>query len=94
MPISRRELLAAGGVFLLRGAHAVGPGAATVRAQQQTRSPQAALVEALQKTRLPLTMTRGPAGRGWDWLVQQARQTQFPQKILARADKVIKDAPR
>jgi hypothetical protein len=77
MTISRRELLAAGGVYLLGGAHAIGPGAATLLAQQQTRSPQAALLEALQKNRLPLTMTSGPAGRGWEWLVQQAVNARF-----------------
>jgi hypothetical protein len=41
-------------------------------------TPQARLLEALQGNRLPLTMNDGhPAGRGWDWLVQEARDAQF-----------------
>jgi hypothetical protein len=77
MTVSRRDLLFTGGAFLLGGAHAIAPGAALPRVPAQTRSPQSALLEALQKNRLPLTMADGPAGRGWDWLVQQARNARF-----------------
>src|SRR6185503_19914659 len=44
---------------------------------QNPRSPDARLLEALQRNRLPLTMSDGPAGRGWDWLVQEARDARF-----------------
>src|SRR5690349_25142295 len=77
MTISRRDLLFTGGAILLGGTSAMGAVAAPARAQVQTRSPQTALLEALQRNRLPLTMTSGPAGRGWDWLVQQARNARF-----------------
>jgi hypothetical protein len=77
MSITRRDLLLASGVFLVGGAHSVGKGA-PLRAQQQTRAPQDALLEALRKNRLPLTMSNGsPAGQGWDWLVQRARDARF-----------------
>src|SRR5207253_10710248 len=53
-------------------------GAAPPRAQPQTpSSPQARLLAALQGNRLPLTISGGPAGRGWDWLVQEARDARF-----------------
>src|SRR6266581_6957616 len=76
MPISRRDLLFATGLSLLTGTRAFTQGAAAPRAQSQT-SPQARLLEALQRNRLPLTMSDGPAGPGWDWLVQQARDARF-----------------
>ena len=45
---------------------------------QAPQAPQARLLEALQANRLPLTMTDGrPAGPGWDWLVQEARNARF-----------------
>jgi hypothetical protein len=71
----RRDLLVAGGLSLLTGTR-FRQGAAPARAQGQT-SPQATLLEALRKNRLPLTMGDAPAGRGWDWLVQQARAARF-----------------
>ena len=78
MTISRRDLLLSSGVFLLGGAHAMRQRAEPPRAQQQTRGPQETLLEALRKNRLPLTMSAGtPAGAGWDWLVQKARDAHF-----------------
>src|SRR6266581_3739204 len=77
MNINRRDLLFASGLFLLAGARASRQGAAPPRAQPQTPSPQARLLEALRGNRLPLTMSDGPAGRGWDWLVQEARDARF-----------------
>src|SRR5262245_8224641 len=78
MKINRRDLLFASGLSLLAGTRASGHGAAPPRAQSQTpRSPSARLLEALQGNRLPLTMSDGPAGRGWDWLVQEAREARF-----------------
>ena len=79
MKINRRDLLFAGGLALLAGMRASGQDAAPPSAQSQTpRSPSARLLEALQRNRLPLTMSSdGPAGRGWDWLVQQARDARF-----------------
>src|SRR5438445_4074358 len=76
MSINRRDLLVASGLFLLGGKRASTQGATPPRAQPQT-SPQARLLEALRGNRLPLTMSDGPAGRGWDWLVQQARAARF-----------------
>src|SRR5687768_16917520 len=75
--MNRRDLLLAGGLFLLAGPRAIRQGTAAPRAQPQTRSPQGSLLEALQRNRLPLTMSDGPAGRGWDWLVQEARHAHF-----------------
>src|SRR5262245_25758844 len=77
--INRRDLLFAGGFSLLAGKHAFGRGAMPLRAQSQPAgSPSARLLEALQRNRLPLTMSSdGPAGRGWDWLVQEARDARF-----------------
>src|SRR5438034_210395 len=75
MKINRRGLLLASGLSLLTGRRAFTQVAAP-RAQPQT-SPQARLLEALQRNRLPLTMSDGPAGRGWDWLVQEARDARF-----------------
>src|SRR5690349_8452205 len=77
MRISRRDLLVASGMFLLSGKRGRGQSAASPLAQQQA-GPQARLLEALQKNRLPLTMSDGsPSGRGWDWLVQRARDAHF-----------------
>ena len=77
MTISRRDLLLTSGVFLLGGTHAVAQGAAASSAQSQTRGPEAALLEALRRNRLPLTMNGSPAGRGWNWLVKEARDARF-----------------
>ena len=76
MKINRRDLLVSSGLFLLGGKRAFTQGAAPPPAQQQT-TPQARLLEALHANRLPLTMSDGPAGRGWDWLVQQAGDARF-----------------
>src|SRR5215207_4858560 len=77
MSISRRDLLLTSGVFLLGGTRAIGQGAAPPRPQTLTRGPEAALLEALRKNRLPLTMGDRPAGRGWDWLVREAKDARF-----------------
>ena len=78
MKINRRDLLFASGLSLLACTRASGQSAAPPRAQSQTpRSPSARLLEALQGNRLPLTMSGSPAGRGWDWLVQEARDARF-----------------
>ena len=66
--MQRRDLILAG-VSLLTGTHALAPS----RAQSQTQNPASRLLNALQANRLSLTMTARPAGPGWDWLVQQAR---------------------
>ena len=78
MTISRRDLLLASALSLLARKSAFTQVAAPPLAQQQT-TPQARLLEALQKNRLPLTMSDGgvPAGRGWDWLVEKARDARF-----------------
>jgi hypothetical protein len=76
MKINRRDLLFSSGLFLLGGKRAFTQGAAPPPAQQQT-TPQARLLDALQRNRLPLTMSDGPAGGGWDWLVQEARNARF-----------------
>jgi hypothetical protein len=76
--MNRRDLLLVSGLSLLAGTRASGKGAASPRAQSQTpRSASARLLEALQGNRLPLTMSDVPAGRGWDWLVQEARDARF-----------------
>ena len=77
MTMSRRELLYAGGALLLGSARTIAQSAAPVGAQSQTGSPEESLLEALQKNRLPIAMDDGPSGRGWDWLVQQARDARF-----------------
>ena len=77
MTISRRELLLASGMSLLVGARAIGQGAESPRTQTQSRRPEDALLDALRKNRLPLTMNGAPSGRGWDWLVRQARDARF-----------------
>lgn len=76
MTINRRDLLFTSGLFLLARTRAIRKGAAPTRAQPQN-SPQASLLEALQRSRRPLTMSDGPAGPGWDWLVQEARDARF-----------------
>ena len=78
MTISRRDLLFASGMSFLTSLRPFRPGAAPPPQQPQTpTTPQARLLAALQGNRLPLTMTDGPAGPGWDWLVQQARDARF-----------------
>ncbi len=78
MKMNRRDLLFASGLSLLAGTRASVQGAAPPRTQPQTpRSPAARLLEALQGNRLPLTMSDAPAGRGWDWLVREARDARF-----------------
>src|SRR6185436_19220036 len=75
--MNRRDLLIASGLLLLARTRASGEGAALPRAQQQT-TPQARLLDALQKNRLPISMSDGvPARRGWDWLVEKARDARF-----------------
>src|SRR6266568_9073420 len=74
--MNRRDLLFAGVVSLLAGRRAFTHAAAPSPAQPQT-GPQARLLEALHANRLPLTMSDGPVGRGWDWLVQEARDARF-----------------
>jgi hypothetical protein len=78
MKMNRRDLLIGSGLYLFAGKRAFAQGAAPPRAQQQT-SPQARLLDALQRNRLALTMSDGdgPAGRGWDLLVQKARDARF-----------------
>ncbi len=74
--ITRRDLLFTSGLFLLGRART--PSSAAPTRPQQQSGPQARLLEALKANRLPLTMSDGrPAGRGWDWLVQQARDARF-----------------
>jgi hypothetical protein len=78
MKISRRDLLFASGLPLLAGTRTSGQGATPPRVQPQTpNSPAARLLEALKRNRLPLTMSDAPAGHGWDWLVQEARDARF-----------------
>src|SRR5256886_513697 len=78
MSISRRDLIFASGMSLLTSLRPFGPGAAPPPQQPQTPTTlQARLLAALQGNRLPLTMTDGPAGPGWDWLVQEARDARF-----------------
>jgi len=77
MSISRRDLLLAGGAFMLGGTRLVEPSVAPPRARQQPGGPEA-LLAALRKNRFPLTMTGGtPGGQGWDWIVRQARDARF-----------------
>ena len=75
--MNRRDLLFTSGLFVLAGPRLLRQGGAPPLVQPQTRSPQASLLEALRRNRLPLTMSDGPAGRGWDWLVQEARGARF-----------------
>ena len=73
MKMNRRDLLCAGGLSLLASTRAFGH----VAQSQNPGDGPARLLAALQGNRLPLTMTGGPVGRGWDWLVQQARDARF-----------------
>ena len=78
MMINRRDLLFASGLSLLAGTRAPAQDATPPRAQSPAPgSPAARLLEALQRNRSPLTMSDGPAGQGWDWLVQEARDARF-----------------
>jgi len=78
MTISRRDLLVAGGLSLLGMGRVRGQTPAPPQIpSQDPRTPQARLLEALQRNRRPLTMNGGPAGPGWDWLVEQARDARF-----------------
>jgi hypothetical protein len=78
MPISRRDLLVASGLSLLGISRAKSQTTAPPQGQPQNpRAPQTRLLEALQRNRLPLTMNESPAGPGWDWLVQEARDARF-----------------
>ena len=77
--MNRRDLLVASGVFLLAGKRGAGQSVAPTRApsgQPQT-GPETRLLDALQKNRLPLTMDAAPSGRGWDLLVERARDARF-----------------
>jgi hypothetical protein len=76
--MNRRDLLVASGLLMLTGKRGSGQSAASPPAQAQP-GPQARLLDALQRNRLPLTIgdAGGPAGAGWDWLVQQARDARF-----------------
>lgn len=77
MTMTRRDLLVAGGWFLFAGERAFTRGSPPRAQQPQTGGPQASLLDALRRNRLPLTMGDGPAGRGWDWLLEQARNARF-----------------
>ena len=78
MTVSRRDLLFASGLSVLSSLRPFRLGVAPHPQQPQTpATPQASLLEALQANRRPLTMTDGPAGPGWDWLLQQARDARF-----------------
>jgi hypothetical protein len=73
MTISRRELLIAGGLSLLGIDRARGQGTT-----QNQSPPQTRLLEGLRSNRLPLELSNGvPSGRGWDFLVQRARDARF-----------------
>jgi hypothetical protein len=76
--MNRRDLFLASGLLLLGGRRA-STQAATPRSQPPTQpDPRARLLAALQANRLPFTMSSGvPSGRGWDWLVQQAKGARF-----------------
>lgn len=89
--INRRDLLFTGGLSLVAATRVFGngTGAAPPRAQSQTPaqtpiSPPTRLLEALKRNRLPLTMSDGPAGRGWDWIVQEARAVRYSRSLPAR----------
>ena len=78
MKISRRDLLVATAMSLLGVTRSSGQVVVPAPAQPQTpRTPQSRLLEALQRNRLPLTMSDDPAGRGWDWILQEARSARF-----------------
>src|SRR5215208_4941760 len=76
MQISRRDLLAAGGLSLITGTRALSQTA--VPALQQAPAPQKRLLDALKRNRLPITMNGGvPSGAGWDRLLTEARSARF-----------------
>src|SRR4051812_34855575 len=78
--INRRDLLFASGLSLLAGNRVFGYGTGAESPSAQSQDPgsrPALLIEALKGNRLPITMSGGPAGRGWDWLVQEARDARF-----------------
>lgn len=77
MRMSRRDLLHTGGLLLLGGGRVFGADAAPSLPRTHTQSPQATLLEALRRNRLPLTMGDTPSGRGWEWLVREARDARF-----------------
>ena len=74
MKINRRDLLCASGLSVLASTRAFGH---FTGARSQSQNPGARLLEALQRNRLPLTMSDVPTGRGWDWLIQEARSAHF-----------------
>src|SRR5262245_34049960 len=76
MKMNRRDLLFASGLSLLASTRAFGKGAVPSRSQSPS-GPSAQLLDALQRNRLPLTMSDGPAGRGWEWLLHEAREARF-----------------
>ena len=75
--IHRRDFLFASGLSLLVATCALG------QAQPQpSQSPAATrLLEALRGNRFAITMSDGPAGPGWDWLVSEARSARFPSSL-------------
>jgi hypothetical protein len=77
MTMNRRDLLIAGGTIFLAGRPALGQGASRSSARPTPQGPEDRLLDALRKNRLPLTFTDAPAGRGWDWLVKNARDARF-----------------
>jgi hypothetical protein len=77
MKISRRKLLSAGGLVAIGGTRAFGQSTGAPPAGTQSPSQSERLLAALQRNRLPLTMSDGPAGAGWDWLVQEAKGARF-----------------
>lgn len=78
MKINRRDLLVAGGLSLCAGTVRRGMRAQGSAAPAQNPGGAAArFLEALQSNRMPVTMTGGPAGAGWQWLVQEARAARF-----------------
>ena len=75
--MNRRDLLIASGTLLLAGTPALERRASPSSARPRPEGPEDRLLEALRKNRLPLTMSGPPAGRGWDWLVENARDARF-----------------
>ena len=75
--MNRRDLLIASGTLLLAGTPALERRASLSSARPRPEGPEDRLLEALRKNRLPLTMSGPPAGRGWDWLVENARDARF-----------------
>ena len=78
MTINRRDLLVTTSLLLLTGKRGAGQSTSPAGALTQSQpSPQARLLAALKANRLSITMGETPAGRGWDWLVQHARDARF-----------------